>query len=63
MSATKARSVLETLELDAATIESLPEPALSELIGFLEDGSRRRRGEDELLGDRGRLALDVEAVN
>jgi hypothetical protein len=43
MSATKASSVLETLELDAAVIESLPEPVLSELIGFIEDGTRWRR--------------------
>lgn len=61
MSATKTASVLETLELDAATIESLPEPALSELIGFLEDGSRRRRREADVTADRKRLALDTKA--
>lgn len=60
MSATKTVSVLETLELDAATIESLPEPALSELIGFLEDGSRRRR-EAELTGDREPFVLERNA--
>ena len=67
MSATKTASVLETLELDAATIDSLPEPALSELIGFLEDGSRRRRrdrdGEREVdrIVAREPLAVDLKA--
>lgn len=47
MSATKANSVLETLELDTAIIDSLPEPALSELIGFLEyDGRLHREGDE-----------------
>lgn len=47
MSATKASSVLETLELDTAIIDSLPEPALSELIGFLEYDGRLRHREGE----------------
>lgn len=34
--AAQTNSVLQSLELDAATIESLPESVLSELIGFLE---------------------------
>lgn len=63
MSATKTASILETLELDAATIDSLPEQALSELIGFLEDGSRRRRGDREVarIVDREPFAVDTTA--
>lgn len=36
MSATHNDSILQALELDAAIIESLSEPMLSELIGFIE---------------------------
>ena len=36
MGATKSGTVLQALALDAAIIESLPEPDLSELIGFIE---------------------------
>ncbi|HVX14671.1 MAG TPA: hypothetical protein VHC22_26015 [Pirellulales bacterium] len=45
MSATKRASILQTLELDAAIIESLPEPVLSELIGFIEYDNRLDREE------------------
>ncbi|HJT33673.1 MAG TPA: hypothetical protein VJ783_16630 [Pirellulales bacterium] len=47
MSATKANSVLETLELDTAIIDTLPEPALSELFGFLEYDGRLHREREE----------------
>ena len=36
MSATNKDSILRSLDLNAALIESLPEPVLSELIGFIE---------------------------
>lgn len=36
MSATNRSSILQLLDLNAALIESLPEPVLSELIGFIE---------------------------
>ncbi len=45
MSATKRGSILQTLELDAAIIESLSEPVLSELIGFIEYDNRLDREE------------------
>ena len=48
MSATNVNTVLETLELDSAIIEALPESVLSELIGFIEyDGRLRRHQRDE----------------
>lgn len=40
MSATKSGMVIQALELDSSIIESLPEPVLSELIGFIEYDSR-----------------------
>jgi len=40
MGATKSDTGLEALELDPSIIESLPEPVLSELIGFIEYDSR-----------------------
>ncbi len=47
VSATSANSVLETLDLDTAIIDSLPESVLSELIGFIEyDGRLRQRDEE-----------------
>lgn len=46
MSATNANSVLETLELDTALIDSLPESVLSELIGFIEYDGRLRREQE-----------------
>jgi hypothetical protein len=36
MGATNKGSILQSLELNAALIESLPEAILSELIGFIE---------------------------
>jgi hypothetical protein len=36
MGATNKDSILRSLDLNAALIESLPEPVLSELIGFIE---------------------------
>ncbi|HEX7446010.1 MAG TPA: hypothetical protein VF306_00615 [Pirellulales bacterium] len=47
MSATNANSVLETLDLDTAIIDSLPESVLSELIGFIEYDGRLRRREQQ----------------
>lgn len=47
MGATKPGTVLEALELDAATIESLPEPVLSELIGFIEYDNQLARQDCE----------------
>ena len=47
MGATKSGTVLQALELDASIIESLPEPALSELVGFIEYDSRLVRRQDE----------------
>lgn len=40
MGATKTGNTVQVLDLDVAIIESLPEPVLSELIGFLEYDSR-----------------------
>ena len=57
MSATKAISVLETLELDTAIIDSLPEPVLSELIGFLEYDGRLQRRERERAESLGSSSL------
>ena len=48
MSATKTGSILQTLDLDAATIESLPEPVLSELIGFIEYDNHLDREDEQL---------------
>ena len=47
MSATKANSVLDALEIDVAIIDSLSEPVLSDLIGFIEDEGRSRPREWE----------------
>ncbi|HET6881435.1 MAG TPA: hypothetical protein VFI31_14830 [Pirellulales bacterium] len=47
MSATIKASVLQALDLDAAIIESLPEPVLSELIGFIEYDSQLAREKSE----------------
>lgn len=40
MRATESTSTLETLQLDSRRIESLSEPDLCALIGFLEDDYR-----------------------
>ncbi|HWB10350.1 MAG TPA: hypothetical protein VG826_14055 [Pirellulales bacterium] len=48
MGATKSGTVLQALELDPSIIESLPEPVLSELVGFIEYDNRLSRREDEL---------------
>lgn len=40
MSATKSGATMQVLDLDVAIIESLPEPVLSELVGFLEYDNR-----------------------
>jgi hypothetical protein len=47
MGATKSGTVLQALELDPSIIESLPEPVLSELVGFIEYDNRLSRREDE----------------
>jgi hypothetical protein len=47
MGATRSDTVLQALELDASIIESLPEAALSELIGFIEYDNRLVRRQDE----------------
>jgi hypothetical protein len=47
MSATNKGSILQALDLDAAIIESLPEPVLSELIGFIEYDNRLARKDDD----------------
>lgn len=43
MRATESTSTLETLKLDSRRIESLSEPDLCALIGFLEDDYRLRQ--------------------
>lgn len=40
MGATKPGTTVQVLDLDVAIIESLPEPVLSELVGFLEYDNR-----------------------
>ena len=55
MGATMKDSTLQALEIDAAIIESLSEPVLSELIGFIEyDNQLAGRN----LGDRDLSARD-----
>ena len=55
MSATNKDSILQALELDAALIESLSEPMLSELIGFIEYDNQlagnARDADDDLAGE------------
>lgn len=50
MSATNKDSVLRSLDLDAALVESLPEAVWSELIGFLEDDHQLIRESSEADG-------------
>ena len=59
MGATKSGTVLQALELDPSIIESLPEPVLSELIGFIEYDSRLVRRQDEQDEYRHREAVAV----
>jgi hypothetical protein len=49
MSATKTISVLKSLEIDSNRVESLSEPALCELIGFIEYDDHLYPGEEERL--------------
>jgi hypothetical protein len=62
MGATKSGTVLQALELDSSIIESLPEPVLSELIGFIEYDSRLARRQGEQDEDRDRYKRDRERV-
>jgi hypothetical protein len=55
MGATKSDTGLDALELDPSIIESLPEPVLSELIGFIEYDSRLARRQDNVEQDERRL--------
>ena len=62
MSATSKDSILQTLELDAAIIESLSEPVLSELIGFIEYDNRLAREDLDAEEDSAREADCCPAV-
>ena len=56
MGATNSATGLQALELDAAIIESLPEPDLSELIGFIEYDHHLARQDGERADRRSREA-------
>jgi hypothetical protein len=63
MSATKSGTVLQSLELDSSIIDSMPEPVLSELIGFIEYDSRLSPRKDEQGGGRGQEAASFGLVS
>ena len=61
MSATNKDSILRSLDLNSALIESLPEPVLSELIGFIEYDDRLAE-EDSDDADGSQLLVTCRAV-
>lgn len=54
MGATHKNSILRSLDLDAAMVESLPEAVWSELIGFIEY-------DNQLVRESSKIGLDSDA--